>query len=160
MSQRPSTAEFSLIGRRAWPRLCAGLLTIAALSATAQVHEARRGDLLLRSSTVASERINPATASRHGIEPSPTRGVLNVVLMRGRNGRTIAAEVSASSTNLAGVRQEIEMREVRANDRISYMGTYDFLPREVVDFEITARPLLPEKSRPISLKYRDRMWAR
>jgi hypothetical protein len=52
------------------------------------------------------------------------------------------------------------MKEVRTKDRVSYMGTYDFLPREVVDFEVVATPLRPEKSRPLSLKYRDRMWAR
>lgn len=142
-------------------RIAAGLLlAISAFCAVAQVHEARRGDFVLRSSTVASDRINPATAGKHGIEPSPTRGVLNVTVLRGRNGRTVPAEVAASSVNLAGVRQDIEMREVRAGGRVSYLGSYDFLPREVIDFEITARPLRPANSRPLSLKYRDRMWAR
>lgn len=147
--------------RPAWFRISAGLfLATAAFCALAQVHEARRGDLVLRSSTVASDRINPATAGKHGIEPSPTRGVLNVTVLRGPDGRTVPAEVAASSVNLAGIRQDIEMREVRADGRVSYVGSYDFLPREVIDFEITARPLRPANSRPLSLKYRDRMWAR
>lgn len=143
-------------------RRCAAglLLAMAGFSVAAQVHETRRGDLVLRGSTIASDRINPATASRHGIEPSPTRGVLNVVVMRGAKGGTIAAEVKATSLSLAGVRQDIEMREVRANGRISYMGSYDLLPREVVDFEISARPLRPANSQPLQLKFRDRMWGR
>ncbi len=155
----PSVLELVLSKTRV--RICAGLLlATAAFCAVAQVHEARRGELVLRSSTVASDRINPATASKHGIEPFPTRGVLNVTVLRGRNGKTVPAEVAASSINLAGVRQDIEMREVRAGDRVSYVGSYDFLPREVIDFEITARPLWPANSRPLTLKYRDRMWAR
>ena len=98
--------------RPAWFRISAGLfLATVAFCALAQVHEARRGDLVLRSSTVASDRINPATAGKHGIEPSPTRGVLNVTVLRGPDGRTVPAEVAASSVNLAGVRQDIEMRK-------------------------------------------------
>lgn len=150
-----------LSGKSSWMRCSlAVILATMVSSAAAQPHEARRGDLVLRSSTVASDRIDPATARNHGIEPSPTRGVLNVVLLRGREERTVPAEVRATAVSLSGVRQDIEMREVRANDRVSYMGTYDFLPKEVVDFEVAATPLRPAESRPLTLKHRDRMWAR
>lgn len=51
------------------------------------------------------------------------------------------------------------MRAVRENGRVSYMGTYDVLPREVLDLEVRARPLQPPKSRELVLRYRERMWA-
>jgi hypothetical protein len=140
--------------------IVAFLLSIVAVAAAAQPREVRRGDLVLRSSTVSSERIAAETASRHGIEPAPNRAVLNVVLMRGKNRQTIPAEVTASSRNLAGVRQKIDMREVRENERISYIGAYEFLPWEAIDIEIQAKPLRPAKSRPLALRYRERMWQR
>jgi hypothetical protein len=132
------------------------VLCSLAWSATAQPREARRGDLVLRSSTIASTQLNPATASRHGIQPAANQAVLDVVLLRGRQPRPIPAEVTASSRSRAGVRQEIAMREVRENDRVSYIGTYEFLPSEEVDLEIEARPLRPSQSRPLTLSYRDR----
>lgn len=128
--------------------------------AHAQAHEARRGELVLRSSTVASDRIDPATAAKHGIEPASDRGVLNVVLLRrGDTGeRTLPASVSVSMQNLAGVRQDVPMWEVRENGWVSYIGSYSFLPREVVDFEVRASPAGGGPT--LSVKFRERMWKR
>jgi hypothetical protein len=152
--------RFRLSCRFAELLIVAFLLSLVAAAAAAQPREVRRGDLVLRSSTASSERIDPETASRHGIDPAPNRAVLNVVLMRGKNRQTIPAEVTASSRNLAGVRRKIDMLEVRENERVSYIGTYEFLPREVVDINIRAKPLRPVKSRPLTLRYRERMWQR
>lgn len=138
------------------------LLSALALGASAQSQEIQRGNVVLRSSTLASDRIDPGTARLHGIEPSPTRAVLNVVLLRAGKGvrETLLGKVSASTRNLAGVQNDIEMREVRENDRISYIGTYPFAPREVLDFEVTARPEGAGDAEPLTLRYRERMWAR
>lgn len=135
-------------------------LATAAGLAPAQPHEATRGKLTLRSSTVASGMIDKATADRHGIEQAPDVGVLNVVLARSDKDRLlpVPARVTAEAWSLSGVRQRIEMREVSEQGRVSYMGTYDFLPREVIDFHITARPLDAQSGPALSLTYRDRMW--
>jgi len=84
--------------------------------------------------------------------------VLNVVLLRGPKRDTVAADVTAMSRNLAGVRRTIDLKEVRENDRVSYVGSYEFLPKEVLDFEITAKPLGPQEARPLTLSYQERMW--
>lgn len=138
--------------------LLAVLLLGAAQFAAAQSHEASSGDLTLRSSTVSSERIDPATAARHGIVPSPTTSVLNVVVLRGIAQQTIPARVNATARSLAGVRQDIAMREVRENGRVSYLGTYEVLPREVLDLEVRATPLAPRASGSLVLRYRERAW--
>ncbi len=143
------------------PRLIAALgLGACTASSQAQVHETRQGDHLLRSSTVASDRIDPATARQHGIEPAASRAVLNVLVLRreGAADTPVAAAVTASMQNLAGVRRDISLREVSENGRVSYVGSYEFLPREVIDFDITA---LPEGAQPdgmLKLGYRERMW--
>ena len=150
--------QLSLVGWFTSRFIPAMVLACAACAVAAQPREVSRGDLVLRSSTVASERIDPATASRHGIEPAPNRAVLNVVLLRGPKREAIAADVTALTRTLAGVRREIALKEVRENDRVSYVGSYEFLPKEVIDVEITARPLQPDQSRPLTLSYRERMW--
>lgn len=146
----------------AGPLALALALSMLAPSASAQAHQVQRGDLVLRSSSVASDRIDATTAKRHGIEPSPRRAVLNVVVLSAGHGgrKTFPAQVSASTRSLAGVRQEIEMREVRENDRVSYVGSYQFAPREVLDFEIRAVPTASDRQSPLTLRYRERMWSR
>lgn len=143
------------------PRLIAALaLAACAVSSQAQVHEIRQGDHLLRSSTVASNSLDPATAEHHGIEPAANRAVLNVLVLR-RSGKVdtpVTATVTAFIHDLAGVRHDISMREVRENGGISYMGTYDFLPREVIDFKVTALPDGAQPGRMLKLSYRERMW--
>ena len=155
MSDRPS----SLSVRAAATALATACLLAFAQHSAAQTHEVRSGQYTLRSSTVSSERIDPATAARHGIEPSSKTAVLNVVVLRGSARETVPAEVSATARSLAGVRQEIGLREVRENGRVSYLGSYDVLPREVVDFEVEARPLQAGKSPSLVLRWRERMWA-
>lgn len=143
-------------------RVAGCLLSAVAAGVSAQSHEVERGGVVLRSSSVASDRIDATTARLHGIEPSPDRAVLNVVLLttQPNNPPTLPAQVSASSINMAGVRNVIEMREVRENDRVSYMGSYAFAPREVLDFEVTALPTGTDQRAPLTLRYRERMWTR
>ena len=137
--------------------LLGGALLLAALPALAQPREVESGDFVLRSSTVSSTSISAETAREHGIQQGPDRAVLNVVLLqRGVADRTVPAEVRASRRNMAGVEQNIDMRPVRTGDWVSYMGTYEFLPGEVVIVRIEATPMLAMRA-PLVLQYRDRM---
>ena len=88
-------------------------------SSQAQVHETRPGDHLLRSSTVTNDRINPATAALHGIEPVASRAVLNALVLRrdGAAGTRVAVAVTASMQSRAGVRCDIRLRAVSVNSR-------------------------------------------
>ena len=135
------------------------LMAFAPATAWAQAHEARSGSYVLRGSVVASQSFAASTARAHGIEPAADRAVLNVVVERTSGGATVnvPAAVQASTTNLAGVRRGIEMRPVVGDGQVSYLGTFDFLPREVLDFRVVATP--EGGSAPIELVYRDRMWA-
>jgi hypothetical protein len=67
----------------------------------------------------------------------------------------IAANVSATRTTLAGVQRDIALREVKAQGRVSYLGSFDFVPREVLDFEVTAR--IDPASPLLRLTFRERM---
>ena len=136
----------------------AALLSLGCTTAWAQAHEARSGSFVLRSSAVASQTFSASAAKAHGIKPAADRAVLNVLVERTDGGtRTnVPATVQASVTNLAGIRRNVEMRRVVGNGMVSYLGTFDFLPREVLDFRIVATP--EGSAAPIELIYRDRMW--
>jgi hypothetical protein len=138
--------------------LVAMALTAAFAAAHAQPHEKRVGAYVLRSSTVASENIDEATARLHGIKPEPTLGIINVMVahVSGRVRENVPADVTVTATSLTGRRHHIDMRQVLENGRISYLGTYHFSPREVFDFRVAARPLHAKNA--ITLMYRDRMW--
>ena len=158
------TLEVGLAMARTRPTaaLCKAFLALALTAgfacAHAQAHEKRVGAYVLRSSTVASESIDAATARAHGIDPEPTLGVINVTVshVSGPVRQNVAADVSVTARSPTGRRSQIEMRPVVENGMISYLGTYRFVPREAFEFTVVARPPQPEKA--ITLVYRDRMW--
>lgn len=125
----------------------------------AQVHSRDYGQFTVRSSTVGSVNLAEETAVEHGIERDPRRGVLNVTVLHGEQGikKTVPASVSAYVMNLTGQRRHIDLREITAEGRVSYMGTYQFTNGEVLDFHIHAKP--NRSNDVLRLRFRDRLWA-
>ena len=76
----------------------------------------------------------------HGLT---VHGVLNVTLMKGDGSAaltTVPANVEARITGLYGAHHSVQLHEERAQGRVSYYGSFRHEPREVLDFEISARP--------------------
>jgi hypothetical protein len=122
--------------------------------ARSQTFEAHAGPFTLRASTVGSESISKETAAAHGIERSPTTALVNATLMR--DGKTVPARMEVEARNLAGMKRTIDMRETARDGYVSYMGSYDIAPGEVLDFTVKALPA--SGARWITLHFRDRMW--
>ncbi|NIM39885.1 MAG: DUF4426 domain-containing protein [Hydrogenophaga sp.] len=146
---------------RWWRDGARGLAVLAcaagAALALAQPHAVRHGDFTLQSSVVSSLTIAEETARQHGITPAEHTAVLNVVVLRdvGEARWPIAAAVDATRTTLAGVQQAIALREVASQGRVSYVGSFRFTPREVLDFSVSAR--IDPASPPLRLGFRERM---
>lgn len=134
----------------------AALLLVSTGAACAQSHTQQFGAYTLQSSSVNSEHLSVEAAREHGIEPGPGVAVLNVVVQKNDSGKTVPAQVEARVSGLAGVVNQIPMRETRAQGRVAYTGTYPILPRQVVDITVTAR--LEGAAEPLSMTYRERMW--
>lgn len=135
------------------------LLLFAALPAWSQAHSSQLGIYTLRSSTTKVENL-PATSTRaHGIERSPRRAVINVIVSKkeARIDNNVAARVQVYARNLTGQRRDIDMREVALEGRVTYLGVYDFVHGEVIDFHITAKP--QDSNVILKLTYRERLWA-
>ncbi len=142
-------------------RYVAALALLAlCMSVRAQTHEHPFGEYVLRSSVVTTHALAPESADIHDVERERDRAILNVIVYRRDDPLQMAlpARVTAHATDLAGVRQEIELEEVVANDRVSYTGTFEFLPREVLDFTIRAQPVGSDETG--TLQYRERLWVR
>jgi hypothetical protein len=137
------------------------LLAAVAMPVLAQVHEESKGGYLVRSSTVKSTLIDPDAALSVGIAPAPDRAVLNVVVLgpgdRPIQERNMPAKVTVTMRRLTGKVEPVDMREVRVNNMVSYLGSYKFVPREILEFEIHAQP--QGSTQDIRLAYSDRMWA-
>lgn len=138
--------------------LALGAFTLACTAALAQPRQVEAGGYTLRSSTVPSTAISAAAATEHQIEPAANRALLNVVVLQGApaTARTVPAQVQASMRDLTGLEREIEMKPaVAANGDVSYLGTYTFRSRAVLDFRIRAQPVGAEPQ--LELVYREQM---
>ena len=135
----------------------AACVLTAAPRAAAQAHVQESGEYVLRASTVSAENLPQAMREKYGISTDRNTAVLNITVQRKTGGaaHNVTARLEVSARNLAGLETSVDMREVVANDLVSYMGAYSFLPREVLDFRITAHPL--ENQQAITLEFRDRL---
>jgi len=82
---------------------------------------------------------------------------VNVALMRqaslGADTTTVAARVAVSMRAASGFKSDIEMIEMRENGAISHLGSYQFLPRQTIDFEISAATIEDAQQQPLKLDY-------
>jgi hypothetical protein len=133
-------------------------LAIAPDTALAQPHSVNEGPYVLRASTVNSESLPEETARAHGIARDPRRGVLNVMVAekKGKDSWTTHARVHAAARDLTGQSRDIPMREIDSNGSVTYLGTYEFVRGEVMDFIVDAVPL--GSDRELRLTFRDRLW--
>lgn len=124
------------------------------------VHVSESGRYALRANAINSEFLPPGTAARHGIDRASDRGVLNLAVLEGEGTArvTVPAKVSATKDNLLGQVEEIEMREVLDNGRVSYVGTFGFAPLRNLHFTITARPAGSRET--LRLQFEDRFEVR
>jgi hypothetical protein len=120
------------------------ILVIATqLSADALSQQAEQfGSYSIHYNTLNTNLLDPATASAYDIQRSGTRALLNIAVLRNDEDGDVAvtARVSATAVNLVGQRREIDMREIRDQDAIYYIGTFRFRQEETLNFRINVSP--------------------
>lgn len=147
-------------GHHAAFRACLAILALVPVLAWGQAHEKHEGNYVLRASTVSAEALPEPMRRAHGIPSGPGKAVLNVTVQRqlGSETRNVPARVEVTAQNLMGVTTSVDLRQVSANGMVSYLGVYDFLPREVLNFRIRAWPQGADSS--IELSFTDRLGRR
>lgn len=112
----------------------------ARTAATLAPAELQRGDVTLRASVLPTAHLNAAMAAQYAITPDDSEVLLLVGLRTGpeHDERSLPATVTASATDLRGVRREIALREIRSGDFVDYIGTTRAVAPETLRFDIRA----------------------
>lgn len=134
------------------------LVVVCHLSFGQQVHERDFGTYRLRSSIAPSDSLAAETAASLNIPRKPDVAVLNVTLLRsvGAELSTVPGRISAVATNLIGAPRSIELVKTQNGGWVSYTGFFRFVPNEVLDFQIRARP---DGGNLLEMNYRETLWA-
>lgn len=98
----------------------------------------RVGDVSIRANVTPTAMIGEAVAAQYGIERDEHSMLLLVSVSQGPEAQETAlpAQVTATVTDLRGVSQTIEMREVRSGSLIDYLGTVRVTPPDTLRFDL------------------------
>lgn len=103
------------------------------------------GNYELHFNVIRTDQLTPEIASRHGIERSAKRVLLNVALLHreaeGVAAKPVEAAVTASSRTLTGPLQDVAIRRITEAASISYVGEVAIAGNSVLVFDIKATPV-------------------
>jgi hypothetical protein len=88
--------------------------------------------------------LTPEVARAYGIERSGQRSLLNIAVVRKNEAgldTPVQARVTATASNLAGQRRDLEMREIVDGDAIYYIASFRIHNRERLNFVVEVEPL-------------------
>ncbi|MEG3192177.1 DUF4426 domain-containing protein [Lysobacter sp. D1-1-M9] len=113
--------------------------TASHANATQQEATSRVGDVSIRASVAPTAMIGEAVAAQYGLERDENTVLLLVGVRLGPEAQETAlpARITATATDLRGVSQGIEMREVRNGDLVDYVGTARVAPPDTLRFDLT-----------------------
>jgi len=93
-------------------------------------------------SAINTSQLSPTVARAYGIQRSKNRSMLNIAVLRSGDpeDEPVSATVAAETVNLTGQRRTIELREIRDQGAIYYVGTFRITNEERVTFRIGVQP--------------------
>ena len=101
------------------------------------------GDYVVHFNALSTNHLPPTVTREYGIKRSKNRGMINIAVLRkmlGTTGKPVAAEVSASATNLTGQKRDISLREVKEDTAIYYIGDFPITHEETLRFKVHVKP--------------------
>jgi hypothetical protein len=118
-------------------------------------HAAIEDPYKLQVSVLRSGMLPRAVAREHGVDAAPDRGILNVVVLKMRDGKqvTVPADITAITVSLRGQTEPIEMRQVIENEHVTYLGSFPYQPPRNLRFVVNASP--QGSSRPLAIEFED-----
>jgi hypothetical protein len=98
----------------------------------------RVGDVTIRANVLPTASLSEAMAKQYGIAREDDRVMLLVSVRQGPDGQDTAlpATIEAYATNLHGQRRGIEMRELRSDGYVDYVGTAKVSPPDTLRFDL------------------------
>ena len=125
-------------------RILIPTLVAAALACSAWTLQAQQsrgfGPYEIHYNTLNTNLLSPEVASVYGIQRAGTQAMLNVTVLEKESGQAVPARVSATAVNLTGQRRDIELREIRDQDAIYYIGQFRIHDEENLSFSVEVNP--------------------
>lgn len=129
------------------PRIALLLFAPLALIATQPALAERAhtaGEFTVHYNAIPTTALDPGVASNYGITRSGTRALINIAVLRQASGdaepHAVSARVVAHVRNLTGQRNPIDLREIRDQDAIYYIGEFRIRGEENLRFELEVTP--------------------
>jgi hypothetical protein len=117
---------------------------LVALSWAAQAENSQDfGDYVVHFVALSTTDLAPSVTREYDIRRSKNRGMINIAVLQkmlGTTGAAVPAKVSASATNLAGQKREIDLREIREGTAIYYIGEFPIAHEETLRFRVLVEP--------------------
>ena len=112
------------------------------------------GDYTLHFNAMTTDRLTAEIAQRHGIVRSGNRAMLNVSIVRKREGAIgmpVPGTVEVSAANLTGQLKPVSLREITEAEAIYYIGESSVADGETLVYSIVATPV--DAAAPMSVRY-------
>lgn len=121
-----------------------GVALFGLIGLTAQAEQAEDfGHFKVHYSAINTSQLSPEVARAFGIQRSTSRALLNLAVLRKREDgldQPAPASIQVEAVNIAGQRRPIELREVREQKAIYYIGSFRIANEERIRFRVTVRP--------------------
>lgn len=121
--------------------LLGGLLLAGLVHAENATHA--RG-YTIHHNALTTDSLSPQVAQAYGIQRSTSRGMINVTVVRdkeGTAGTPVTAQITLEARNLIGqMRDDIRLREVREGNAIYYIADFPVANREHLTFDLDVIP--------------------
>ena len=124
---------------------CALLLASALLTPLSALAEnsTTAGGFTIHHNAFPTSTLTPEVAKAYGIQRSKVRGMLNVSVIKekeGTTGTSVPARVDVKTLILTGQTSRLPMREIKEQDAVYYVGEFPVQNGEKINFVIEATP--------------------
>ena len=102
------------------------------------------GDYVVHFNALSTDQLSAEIARQYDIARSQNRGMLNVSILRKREGfvgTPVSGSVSASAINLTGQLKTVTMREIKEGEAVYYIGEVAVANAEALIFTIDVTPM-------------------
>lgn len=106
----------------------------------AEASSADIGNHVVHFSAQTTDQLPQEVARAYQIQRSPERAMLNVSILRKSDNTSVSADVAVKTRNLTQQLKNVEMRQIKEQDAIYYIGETKVANRETLIFEITVKP--------------------
>ena len=113
------------------------------------------GDYVVHFNALSTVYLPPSVTKQYDIKRSKNRGMINIAILHkilGTAGKPVAASVSASATNLTGQKRDIDLREIREETAIYYIGEFPITHEETLRFRLYVKPDGGSEAHEVSFK--------